>query len=69
LNKLRQGEEDFVWGEIRRKILRQADLQVGAAQGRAIEWHFAEREVGDYFRVLFQRRGFRITVIHTPWPE
>jgi hypothetical protein len=66
-NKLSQREETFVWQRIEQKMLRQANAQVEATQGRSIEWHFAEREVADYVRAQFQYRDIPISVTHTPW--
>lgn len=49
-------------------IMDQAARQSEAAAGRAIEWHFAEQPVADYFRDAFARRGLsNITVIYTPY--
>jgi hypothetical protein len=49
-------------------IMDQAKKQSKAAAGRAIEWHFAEQPVADYFRRAFAEEGLsNITVIYTPY--
>jgi hypothetical protein len=48
-------------------MAKQADAQRLAAAGRAIEWHFAESEVADYMRGLFEQKGIPIIVVYTPW--
>jgi hypothetical protein len=49
-------------------IMDQAAKQSEAAAGRAIEWHFAEQPVADYFRRAFAKEGLsNITVIYTPY--
>jgi hypothetical protein len=49
-------------------IMDQAAKQSEAAAGRAIEWHFAEQPVADYFRTAFATQGLsNITVIYTPY--
>ncbi|HZU91312.1 MAG TPA: hypothetical protein VE993_18815 [Stellaceae bacterium] len=66
-DQLNHGAKTHPWLGIQEKILRQAKAQVQAAQGRPIEWHFAEREVADHVRVLFGEAGIPIAVIYTPW--
>lgn len=49
-------------------IMKQAAAQSEAAAGRAIEWHFAEQPVADYFRDAFAKNKWNnITVIYTPY--
>jgi hypothetical protein len=49
-------------------IINQARAQSEAATGRAIEWHFAEQPVADYFRKAFADNNWsNITVIYTPY--
>jgi hypothetical protein len=49
-------------------ILNQAAKQSAAAGDRPIEWHFAEQPVADYFREVFQGKGWsNITVFYTPY--
>jgi hypothetical protein len=48
------------------KLLDQAERQTGVAQGRRIEWHFAEEEPARLIRELFRPRGINIEVIVTP---
>jgi Restriction endonuclease fold toxin 5 len=49
-------------------IMKQAQAQSEAAAGRAIEWHFAEQPVADYFRKAFADEGWsNITVLYTPY--
>jgi hypothetical protein len=51
-----------------KSIMDQAFRQSEAAPDRRIEWHFAEELVADYFRVDFERAGYRnITVIYEPY--
>jgi hypothetical protein len=55
------------WFEGAQEMLNQARRQFRAAQGRPIQWHFAEREVADAMRALFQEKNLNgIQVIHTP---
>ena len=49
-----------------RAMVTQAQRQLGVSQGFPIQWHFAEREVADFVRVLFRRNGLDdISVIFT----
>jgi hypothetical protein len=49
------------------EMLEQARRQIDAANDTPIQWHFAEREVADFMRELFQKRNLgRIKVVHTP---
>jgi hypothetical protein len=48
-----------VWG-----WLGQADRQTKAAGLRKIEWYFAEKEVADYARALFEKAGFEKIEVH-----
>jgi hypothetical protein len=66
---LAQGPGKFVWDQIQQKMLTQADAQVNAAQGRLIQWYFAEAAVADYMRALFFRNNLPITVIYAPRPR
>jgi hypothetical protein len=67
LAQLSHGAMTYPWLGIEEKMRRQARAQIQAAQGRPIEWHFAEREVADYVRALFEHQEIRIHVIYTPW--
>jgi hypothetical protein len=69
LEMLLKGSENMPWRGVQAKMLKQANAQFGAAQGRPIEWYFKARPVADYVRELFTRRGIRITVIYAPQPE
>ena len=62
-------ESDYPWDGVEAKMLKQARRQIQAAAGRAIEWHFAEKDVADYVRQLFRQENIGITVIHTPAPR
>jgi hypothetical protein len=64
---LRHNPEGYPWKGIEEGFIDQADRQRQAAQGRPIEWHFDEPEVADQVRGVFDYKGFRITVIYTPW--
>ena len=59
-----------VWQGFEKKLDRQAVLQwtSAAASGRNVEWHFAEKEVADYFRERWKKDHPNIIVIYTP-PE
>ena len=48
------------------KTLKQAYAQVKAANGVPIQWHFAEKEVADLVRKMFEWYKIDIKVIHTP---
>ncbi|NOK33208.1 hypothetical protein HMI49_08385 [Corallococcus exercitus] len=55
------------WFEGFTDMVRQAKRQQRVARGFPLEWHFAERRVADYVRVLFKRNGLgRIPVLFTP---
>jgi restriction endonuclease fold toxin 5 of polymorphic toxin system len=65
-----EGGYQAVWDGFEKKLNRQAELQwrsAGAA-GRKVEWHFAEKEVADYFRPIWANKYPNIIVIYTP-PE
>jgi len=50
-----------------KEMLNQAQRQRVAAKGVPIHWHFAEREVADLARKLFESEGFKnVKVFHTP---
>ena len=51
------------------RFAEQSARQVEAAQGRPIEWHFAEEEPADYIRTWFARDRPSITVFYTPPPK
>ena len=54
------------WFEGLESMLAQAKNQYSAARGSPIQWHFAEKEVADFIRDLFQKEGLEdIQVIHT----
>lgn len=54
------------WEGVEKRLDQQADDQIEAADGRAIEWHFAEEGVANYVRALFSINHPEITVIYTP---
>lgn len=61
-----------VWANVRAEFLDQAKRQIEAAGPRAIEWHFAEKQMADYARPLLQTRYGNVTVLYTPyvrWPQ
>jgi hypothetical protein len=49
-----------------KSLLDQANRQQIAAQGRRIEWHFAEEEPARLIKKLFNDRTIDIKVIVTP---
>jgi hypothetical protein len=67
LQQLSYGEERYPWLGIQEKMLKRARSQLEAAQGRPIEWHFAEQAVADYVQGIFDYSGITIRIIHTPW--
>jgi hypothetical protein len=55
------------WFEGIEEMLHQADRQRKAARGIPLHWHFAEREVADLVRELFEKRNITgIKVFFTP---
>jgi hypothetical protein len=55
------------WFQGVEEMSEQARRQFRAANGTPIQWHFAEREVADLVRALFQNNNLgNITVTHTP---
>lgn len=62
------GDSAHPWDWVQGKFLDQAQRQRDAAQGRSIEWHFAEEPVADYVRGLFERKNLDIIVIYSPPP-
>jgi hypothetical protein len=66
---LAQGSDKFVWTQIEGKMLTQANSQVNAAQGRPIEWYFAESSVADQIRAFFGFQDIPIAVIYMPAPR
>jgi hypothetical protein len=67
LDQLKHGTMAYPWLGIQAKMITQAASQVVAAGGRTIEWHFAESEVADVVRSLFEQEDIRVRVIYTPW--
>jgi Restriction endonuclease fold toxin 5 len=79
-NLLEAKGEGFVWAMVGpdrwadfytgvAKAMKQAATQNKAVRGtdRIIEWHFAEEQVGEYFRKQFARAGYdHIQVFYTP---
>jgi hypothetical protein len=65
-----EGGYPAVWKGFEDKINRQVELQSrsAAASGRNVEWHFAEKEVADYFRPIWANKYPNVIVIYTP-PE
>ena len=67
-DQLRKGSNSYPWVGNLEKMLKQATAQTEAAQGRPIEWHFAEKDVADYVRPVFAKRFPGISVVYTPPP-
>ena len=64
---LDKGATEFPWLGVQAGLIAQTNRQTQAAQGRAIEWHFAEQNVADYTRQLFRDNGFgHIIVLYSP---
>jgi hypothetical protein len=61
-------EGGFLWSRTLGRMFKQANAQIESAQGRPIEWHFAEKEVADYIRPIFAQRYPGIVVIYTAPP-
>jgi hypothetical protein len=66
---LANGANSFIWGQVEEKMLKQANAQLQAAQGRPIQWYVAENTVADYLRSLFANRKLPISVIYMPAPR
>ncbi|WPB80417.1 Tox-REase-5 domain-containing protein [Archangium violaceum] len=50
-----------------RKMVEQAQRQLGAANGTPIHWHVAEANVAEAIRLLFKDNGVKgVEVVHTP---
>jgi hypothetical protein len=56
----------FFENVIMKELVKQANRQVTAANGRPIEWHFADKEVADFVREKFKESGLDISVKWTP---
>jgi hypothetical protein len=69
LEMLLKGSENMPWRGVQDKLVKQANAQLEAAQGRPIEWYFKARPVADFVRELFDRQDRRITVIYAPEPK
>jgi hypothetical protein len=50
-------------------MIRQANLQLQAAQGRPIQWYVAESSVAERIREVFEQRDYPIAVIYMPAPR
>lgn len=61
-------KSEYPWAGVEEGMQEQAERQLQAARTRAIEWHFAEKEVADRVRELFSEKNINITVIYTPPP-
>ena len=68
-SKLRENNP-FVWPNVEGQINDQVERQsrTAMAQGRMVEWHFAEEEVADHFREEWGADYPNVIVIYTP-PE
>ncbi len=60
-------EGGFLWSRLLGRMFKQSERPDARipAQGRPIEWHFAEKEVADYIRPIFAQRYPGIVVIYT----
>jgi hypothetical protein len=65
---LRSGRA-YPWFGMVGDMMDQAQRQVAAAEGRAIEWHFADPGVADYMRARFAENGLNIGTVYTPPPD
>ncbi len=54
---------------ILKRFEKQSARQIEAAQGRPIEWHFAEEDAADFVRAWFARDRPQIAVVYTPPPK
>jgi hypothetical protein len=60
-------EKRSLWNaKIEPRLIAQARRQVYAANGRKIEWYFAEKEMADLFRQKFLEEEINITVVYAP---
>lgn len=66
---LADGVNSFVWQHVEQKMINHANLQIGAAQGRPIEWYFAESTVADRMREVFEYWDISISITHLPIPR
>jgi hypothetical protein len=69
LEMLLKGPDNMPWAGVEAKLLKQADAQIKAAQGRPIEWYFKAQPVADFVRELFRDEGIPIAVIYAPQSE
>jgi hypothetical protein len=69
LEMLLKGPDRMPWLGVQAKLLKQANAQLQAAQGRPVEWYFKAQPVADFVRALFRDQALRITVIYAPQPE
>ncbi|HKT18527.1 MAG TPA: hypothetical protein VJR47_10825 [Stellaceae bacterium] len=66
---LRGKKSPIPWLGAEAKMLRQSERQIEAAQGRPIEWYFAEKEIADHVRDLFARNNRNIAIIYASPPD
>jgi hypothetical protein len=67
-SKMLHEDSDMPWKGVEQRILKQANDQLAAAGTRPIEWYFAEKDVADHVKELFERRGIPIKVIDKTMP-
>ena len=66
---LREKKSPIPWLGAEAKMLRQSKRQIEAAQGRPVEWYFAEKEIADHVRDLFATNNRNVTIIYAPPPD
>jgi hypothetical protein len=67
LDLFRKGGEPGGWFKGAEKMVEQATRQVEAANGTPLRWYFAEGEVADAMRAIFNAEGLdAIEIVHTP---
>jgi hypothetical protein len=58
----------YPWKGAEDKMVKQATRQLQAAQGRQIDWYFAEEKVADHMREVFKGKDLSINVYWLPPP-
>jgi hypothetical protein len=54
------------WSKLPEKVISQAERQLDAAGGAAVEWQFSSGSVASAVERLFKQENLSITVVHVP---
>jgi restriction endonuclease fold toxin 5 of polymorphic toxin system len=67
-SKMLHEDSDMPWKGVEQRMIKQACDQLDAAGTRKIEWYFAEKDVADHVKGVFEREGIAVKVIDKKMP-